>query len=504
MPWPGKLGLSCRYYPFYTRRQIFFESEDYVVKWKKKEGFFERFFGISKNGSTMKIEILAGITTFITIAYILILNPQILADPYVIMGDTAMAEKISNGVFIGTCIGAFIGTILCALYAKVPFAQAPGMGLNAFFAYTVVLGMGYSYNEALVIVFISGIFFIVITAIGLREAIIRSIPDAVKMAITPGIGLFITIIGLKNAGLVVSNNVTLVSMVDFAQWRTDSGNITLICGALVALIGLIVIGVLHAKKVKGSILFGIIAATIFGIPLGVTKLSAFDMNLAAKFRDFTEISLFKMDFSGLFAGENVINTILTVTMLVLSFSLVNMFDSIGTLMGAAKQSGMIDNNGEIIHMKEALMSDAISTAAGAMVGTSTVTTVVESSAGIAAGGKTGMTSLVTALLFLAAIIFAPIVNIVPGSATAPALIFVGILMLGNIKDVDFSDMTNALPAFCTIVFMPFTYSIANGVAVGLIMYCFIKLFTGKKNEIKTLTWIISLIFIFRYAFMTLG
>ena len=355
------------------------------------------------------------------------------------------------------------------------------MGLNAFFAYTVVLGMGYSYNEALVIVFISGIFFIVITAIGLREAIIRSIPDAVKMAITPGIGLFITIIGLKNAGLVVSNNATLVSMVDFAQWRTDSGNITLICGALVALIGLIVIGVLHAKKVKGSILFGIIAATIFGIPLGVTKLSAFDMNLAAKFRDFTEISLFKMDFSGLYAGENVINTILTVTMLVLSFSLVNMFDSIGTLMGAAKQSGMIDNNGEIIHMKEALMSDAISTAAGAMVGISTVTTVVESSAGIAAGGKTGMTSLVTALLFLAAIIFAPIVNIVPGSATAPALIFVGILMLGNIKDVDFSDMTNALPAFCTIVFMPFTYSIANGVAVGLIMYCFIKLFTGKKK-----------------------
>ena len=463
---------------------------------EKKDGFFERFFGISKNGSTMKIEVLAGVTTFITIAYILILNPQILSDPYMIMGDTVMAGKISNGVFIGTCIGAFIGTILCALYAKVPFAQAPGMGLNAFFAYTVVLGMGYSYNEALVIVFISGIFFIVITAVGLREAIIRSIPDAVKMAITPGIGLFITIIGLKNAGLVVGNDATLVSMVDFAQWRSEDGNITLICGALVALIGLIVIGVLHARNVKGSILYGILAATIAGIPLGVTKLSAFDMNIGGKFSDFAEVSFFKMDFAGLFAGENAVSTFLTVFMLVLSFSLVNMFDSIGTLMGAAKQSG--------IHMKEALMSDAISTAAGAMVGTSTVTTVVESSAGIAAGGRTGMTSLVTALLFLGSIIFAPIVSIVPGAATAPALIFVGILMLSNIKDVDFSDMTNALPAFCTVVFMPFTYSIANGVAVGLIMYCFIKLFTGKARDIKALTWIISIVFILRYAFMTLG
>ncbi len=250
----------------------------------------------------MKIEVLAGITTFITIAYILILNPQILADPYVIMGDTVMAGKISNGVFIGTCIGAFIGTILCALYAKVPFAQAPGMGLNAFFAYTVVLAMGYTYNQVLVIVFISGIFFIVITAVGLREAIIRSIPDAVKMAITPGIGLFITIIGLKNSGLVVGNSATLVSMVDFAQWRSEGGDVSLICGALVALIGLIVIGVLNARNVKGSIIIGILVATAAGIPLGVTKLSSFDMNLGAKFSDFAEVSLFKMDFAGLFAG----------------------------------------------------------------------------------------------------------------------------------------------------------------------------------------------------------
>ena len=470
---------------------------------ERKTGFADRFFGISQSHSSVKTEVLAGITTFITIAYILILNPQILSDPYLIIGDAAMAQKIANGVFIGTCIGAFIGTILCALYARVPFAQAPGMGLNAFFAYTVVLGMGYTYGQALVIVFISGIFFIVITAIGLREAIIRSIPDAVKTAITPGIGLFITIIGLKNAGIVISNPATLVSLVDFSKWRSGA-DMVLINGALVALVGLVIMGILHARKVKGSILLGIIAATLIGIPLGITHLSNLDMNLGVKFQDFAEVSFLKMDFAGLFAGTNFVETLFTVTMLVISFSLVNMFDSIGTLLGAAKQSGMIDENGEVIRMKQALMSDAVSTLAGAMVGTSTVTTVVESSAGIAEGGRTGMTSLVTALMFLGAILFAPIVSIVPAAATAPALIFVGILMLGNIRDVDFSDMSNALPAFCTIVFMPFTYSIANGVAFGLITYCLMNLMTGRRREVKALTLMISFVFVVRYAFMTLG
>ena len=470
----------------------------------QKTGCIDRFFQVSQNHSSVRTEVLAGITTFITIAYILILNPQILADPYVIMGDAAMAGKIANGVFIGTCIGAFIGTILCALYARVPFAQAPGMGLNAFFAYTVVLGMGYTYGQALVVVFISGVFFIVITAIGLREAIIRSIPDAVKTAITPGIGLFITIIGLKNAGIVISNPATLVSLVDFSQWKIEGADLALMSSALVALAGLVIMGMLHARKVKGSILLGIVAATLIGIPLGVTHISNLDMNIGMKFRDFAEVSFMKMDFAGLFSGSNTVETIFTVTMLVISFSLVNMFDSIGTLLGAAKQSGMIDENGEVIRMKQALMSDAISTAAGAMVGTSTVTTVVESSAGIAAGGRTGLTSLVTALMFLGAILFAPIVSIVPAAATAPALIFVGILMLGNIRDVDFSDMSNALPAFCTIVFMPFTYSIANGVAFGLITYCLMKLTTGRRQDVKVLTLAISVVFVVRYAFMTLG
>lgn len=470
---------------------------------EKKGNFFDKFFGITQNGSTMRIEILAGLTTFITVAYILLLNPQVLADPFVIMGDADMATKISNGVFIGTCIGGFIGTILCAVYAKVPLAQAPGMGLNAFFAYTVVLGMGYTYNQALAVVFLSGVLFILLTATGLRTKIVRAIPDAVKTAITPGIGLFITIVGLRNSGLVVSNSSTLVAMIDFAQWKNPE-NIDAILAALVSLFGLVVIGVLYARKMKGSILIGIVASTLLGIPLGVTKLSSFDMNLGVKFRDFAEVSLFKLDITGMFEGQDFMEALFAVVMLVLSFSLVNMFDSMGTLLGAGKQSGLVDENGEVLHMTEAMMADAISTAAGALVGTSTVTTVVESSAGIGEGGRTGMTSFTTAVMFLAAIIFAPVVSIIPSAATAPALIFVGIQMLGSIKDVDFTEMTNALPAFCTIVFMPFTYSIANGIAMGLITYCLVKLFSGKKNEVQLLTVIIAVIFIFRYAFMTLG
>lgn len=451
----------------------------------------------------MKIEIIAGITTFITIAYVLILNPIVLSDPYTITGQLDIAERIKNGTFIGTCLGGFIGTILVSLYAKLPLAQATGMGLNAFFAYTVCLGMGYSYWQALVIVFISGLLFIFITVVGLREAIIRSIPKNIIAAMTPGIGLFITIIGLKNSGLVVKNDATLVQFVDFSKWGDPKTDHLKLAGALVAFIGLIIIAVLYAKKVKGAIILGIICATVIGIPFGVTQIHGFDLNLGNKFKDFFEISFMKMDFVGMIKDGNVWSSIFMIFMLVLSFSLVNMFDSIATLFGAAKQSGLLTPDGEIKNMKQALMADAISTAAGAMLGTSTVTTVAESSAGIAAGGKTGMTSFVTAILLLVSIIFAPIVNIIPTVAIAPALVFVGILMLGNIKDVNFTDMTEALPAFCAMVFMPFTYSIANGVGIGLIAYSLIKIATGKFREVKPLTLIISIIFIIRYICMTM-
>lgn len=463
----------------------------------------DRYFHVSKHGSSVGTEMMAGLTTFVTIAYILILNPQILADPFVILGQPELAARIENGVFIGTCLGAFLGTLLCAVYAKVPFAQAPGMGLNAFFAYTVVLGMDYTYGQALCIVFISGALFILITVVGLREAIIRAIPGAVKHAITPGIGLFITIIGLKNAGIIVSNPSTLVAMVDFTQWQNPGADKAAVMAPLVALFGLMVMGVLCAKQVNGYVLIGILSATVLGIPLGVTQLSEFSFSIGDKLKDFAEVSFMAMDFPGLFRGKDPFSALLTVGMLVISFSLVNMFDSIGTLLGAARQGGLVDENGEVLHMKQALMSDAVSTLAGAMVGTSTVTTVVESSSGIAAGGRTGLTSLTTAVLFLGAIFLAPVAAVVPLAAAAPALIFVGILMLSNIRDVDLNDMTNALPGFCTIVFMPFTYSIANGVAMGLITYCLIKTCTGKSREIKPLTWVVALIFVLRYAFMSM-
>lgn len=457
----------------------------------------DKFFGITKSGSTMKTEIMAGITTFVTIAYVLVVNPQII-------GGAAGSDQVANGVFIATCLASFIGTMLCAVYAKVPYVQSAGMGLVSFFAYTVILGMGYTYGQALAIVFISGVICVILTVTGLRMAMVHAIPDCVKSAMTAGIGLFITIIGLKNAGLVVANPATFVSLVDFAQWRVEGADTSVLRGAIVALIGLIVIAVLQIKNVNGNILIGIIVATIVGIPLGVTQLSNFDMNLGQKFADFAEVSFLQMDFAGLIKDGNVVGSIFSVVMLVISFLLVTIFDSLGTLIGAAKQAGLTDKDGNALYMKESMMADSIATVAASMCGISTVATVVECGSGIAAGGKTGMTSFTSAICFLVAIILAPVISIIPSQATAPALIFVGILMMGSIKGVDFDNMENALPAFCTIVFMPFTYSIANGVAFGLITYTLIKLFTGKIKEVKPVCLGIVIIFIIRYAFMTLG
>lgn len=457
----------------------------------------DKFFGITKSGSSVKTEIMAGITTFVTIAYVLVVNPQII-------GGAAGSDQVANGVFIATCLASFIGTMLCGVYAKVPYVQSAGMGLVSFFAYTVILGMGYTYGQALAIVFISGVICVILTVTGLRMAMVHAIPDCVKSAMTAGIGLFITIIGLKNAGLVVANPATFVSLVDFAQWRVEGADTTVLRGAIVALIGLIIIAVLQIKNVNGNILIGIIAGTIVGIPLGVTQLSNFDMNLGQKFADFAEVSFLQMDFAGLIKDGNVVGSIFSVVMLVISFLLVTIFDSLGTLIGAAKQAGLTDKDGNALYMKESMMADSIATVAASMCGISTVATVVECGSGIAAGGKTGLTSVTSAVCFLIAIILAPVISIIPSQATAPALIFVGILMMGSIKGVDFDSMENALPAFCTIVFMPFTYSIANGVAFGLITYTLIKLFTGKIKEVKPVCLAIVIIFIIRYAFMTLG
>lgn len=470
---------------------------------EKQQGLMKNLFGMTSKTSS-RTEIIAGITTFITMAYILIIIPLTISEPYAIMGDGAMAEKVANASFIGTCLAAFVGTFLVSIYAKLPFALAPGMGLSAFLAYTVILGMGYTYNQALVIVFISGILFIFLTAIGLREAIIDAIPTSIKNAMTPGIGLFITIIGLKSAGIIVGNDATLLAMVDFSKWSDPNIDTTLVKSALIAFIGLIIIGVLNYKNIRGSILIGIVITTIIGIPLGLTNIEAFDFNIGVKFKDFFDVSFFNLDFRSLFSGGDIFRNLFTIFMLVISFSLVHMFDSLGTLLGASKQGNMLDENGNVKNLRKTLMSDAIATSIGALIGTSTVTTVVESSAGIAEGGRSGLTSFTTAMLFLLALVFAPFVNIIPLAATAPALIYVGILMMSNIKDVDFSNPTDVIPAFITITFMPFTYSIANGIAMGLISYCLLKAFSGKVKEISPLTAIIAMIFVLRYFCITTG
>lgn len=485
------------------------------------ESGLERFFHLKELKTDVKTEVLAGVTTFVAMAYILFVNPQMLADPFRIMGDNGLADQIQNGVFFATCLVAFFGTFLMAVYAKVPFAQAPGMGLNAFFAYTVILTMGYTYGEALATVFISGILFIVITFVGFREAVVRAIPAAVKNAITPGIGLFLALVGLKNANLVVANGSTFVGMIDFSQWNNPgdaAGMITagsvqypaaqyhqMIAGALVALIGLVVIGALHARKIKGSIIIGIGVATIVGIPFGLTSFHGLNFNFGQMLSDFANVSLFKMDFAGLFKNStNLLQMVFTVIMVVISFSIVDMFDTIGTLLGTAKQANLLDENGEMPGMKKAMMSDALATTVGACLGSSTATTFVESSTGIAEGGRSGLTSLVTSLLFLASIVIAPFIGVIPSAATAPALVFVGVLMMGAVKDLDFSDMSLAVPSFVTIAFMPFTYSIANGIAAGLITFVLIKLLSGKAKEIKPFTVFLCLLFVVRFACMMTG
>lgn len=487
----------------------------------KSAGFLENYFHLKENNTNVKTEVIAGITTFVAMAYILIVNPQMLADPFNIMGQAEYAAQVSNGVFFATCLVAFFGTLLMALYAKLPFAQAPGMGLNAFFAYTVILTMGYTYGEALAVVFISGILFIFITFIGFREAVVRAIPNCVKTAISAGIGLFLALIGLKGSSLVVTNGSTLVGMVDFSLWNSTGdaeGMVTaggvqypvdvyhgMIASAIIALIGLVIIGALHVRKVKGSIIIGIIAATIIGIPFGVTSFHGFSIDVGKQFQDFLDVSLFKLDFAGLFGNStNVFQMIFTILMIVISFSIVDMFDTIGTLLGTAKQAKMLDKNGDMPRMRQAMMSDALATTAGACLGTSTATTYVESTAGVAEGGRTGLTSLVTSILFLCSLVIAPFVGMIPGAATAPALIFVGVLMISSMKELNYTDMSEAIPSFVTVAFMPFTYSIANGIGAGLITYALIKLLSGKAKEIRPFTVVLCLLFVLRFAFMITG
>ena len=469
----------------------------------------EKFFNLSKSGTNVKTEILAGITTFVTMSYIIFVNPNMIGGENV---------AISNGVFFATCLSASIGTLLMGLLAKLPFAQAPGMGLNAFFAFTVMPAMVVlsgnpgltqteQYSMALSIVFMSGILFILITVLGLREAIVRAIPKNVKLAISAGIGFFLAFLGLQSSGLVVSNPATLVGIIDFSQIGNPEAR-PVIMGAILTIIGLILITVLHKLQVKGAILIGIVVIAVLSyIPFfGVSSIpSDFSVDFVSQAKDFFDVSFlsFADGFAPIFEGKNLLATISTLFVLIISFSLVDMFDTIGTLLGTAKKANLLDEDGNMPKMKDALLCDSIATTTGAMLGSSTVTTFVESTAGIGEGGRTGLTSVVTGILFFLAIFTAPFVGLVPAVATAPALIFVGALMLSSIKDVEFDDISEAVPAFLTIALMPLTYSIANGIAFGLISYTLIQIFTGKIKKLNIITVILTVIFIFRFLSMSM-
>lgn len=430
----------------------------------KREGFLERTFKLKENGTDVKTEVLAGITTFMTMAYIIFVNPAILSD----------AGMPFNGVFIATIAGAILGTVMMALLTNYPFALASGMGLNAFFTYSVVIGMGISWQTALGIVFIEGIIFIILSVTPVREMIVNFMPMGLKTGISCGIGLFIAFIGLQNAGIVIADSATLVKMGDIFSGP-----------ALIAILGLIITGILHALKVKGALLIGIVASTVLGLFNGVTPIPQ-GMVALPRMADWNQV-LFQLDLKSAF-NFSMIGVII-------SFLFVDIFDTAGTLIGVSQQAGYLEEDGSLPKADKALLADAIATAGGALFGTSTVTTYVESSAGVAEGGRTGLTGIVVAILFFLSLFFQPLVAIVPGAATAPALIIVGVMMLANIRYIKWDDFTEVLPAFVTMIAMPLTYSISNGIALGFITYPIIKLFTGKGKEVHWLVYTLCALFI---------
>lgn len=427
---------------------------------------FEKFFKLTENKTTVKTEILAGLTTFMTMAYILAVNPEILS-------ATGMDK---NALFTATALSALIGTLVMALVAKLPFALAPGMGLNAFFAFTVVLGMGYSWQFALTAVFLEGIIFLVLTLFNIRELIVNAIPLSMKHAVSAGIGLFIAFIGLQNAGIIVNNDATLVGLGDMGS-----------PAVLIALGGVVLTAVLLAKKVKGALLIGIFAATIAGMPFGVTHMP--DGSLVDIPPSVSPIFM-KFKFEHIFTADMLI--------VLFTFLFVDMFDTVGTLVGVSSKAGMLDKDGRVPRVKQALMADSIGTFCGAILGTSTVTTYVESASGVSEGGRTGLTSLATAALFLIALFFAPLFTMVPSAATAPALILVGFFMMSPVLNIDFENYTESIPAFITIIFMPLTYSIAEGIVFGMLSYVLLKVITGKFKDISPVMVILAILFILKF------
>ena len=469
------------------------------------------FFRLRENQTTVRTEVVAGLTTYFTMAYIIFVNPSILAK----------AGMDYNSVLVATCLAAALGTLLMAFLANYPFAQAPGMGLNAFFTFAVVLQNGFTWQQGLAIVFISGVLFILLTLTGARSAVVEALPRSIRYAIPAGIGLFITLIGFNNAGLVRVNQGPIVDIILSAETLEAGALVEQISRApaqilelasfgspsvLLAGIGLLVIAVLYARQVPGAILLSIVLTTLIGIPLGATPMpdtfSFTDIHLGD--------TLFQLDFAGLFDRDAsatvasatvapVLNVLTTLVVVIISFSLVDLFDTIGTLIGTADKGGFLDKDGRLPRMKRALLADALATTFGALVGTSTVTTYIESNAGVAAGGRTGLTALVVGVLFLLSVFLAPVAGMVPAAATAPALILVGMLMMQSVQRIDFADFENALPAFLTIVLMPFTYSIANGIAAGIIFYVLIKLVRGKAAEVPVALYLMTGLFVVKFV-----
>ena len=452
----------------------------------------EKLFHLKEHRTDVKTEVMAGITTFMTMAYILAVNPNILS----------AAGMDRGAVFTATALSSFIATCLMALLSNYPFVLAPGMGLNAYFAYTVVLGMGYSWEQALVAVFAEGIIFILLSLTNVREAIFNSIPMTLKHAVSVGIGLFIAFIGLQNAKIVVNNDSTLVSMFSFKGSLAD-GSFNYM--GITVLLGVLITAILLVKNVKGGILWGILITWILGIlcqlvGLYVPNPDAGFFSLLPDFSNGISVpsmapTFMKMDFAGVFSLDFVV--------IMFAFLFVDMFDTLGTLIGVASKADMLDKDGKLPKIKGALLSDAVGTTVGAMCGTSTVTTFVESASGVAEGGRTGLTSLVSALLFALSLFLSPIFLAIPSFATAPALIVVGFLMLTSVTKIDFDDLTEALPAFITIIAMPFLYSISEGIALGVISYVIINVCTGKAKDkkISGLMYALAVIFILKYVFL---
>lgn len=430
----------------------------------------ENFFKLKERGTTVGKEVVAGITTFLAMAYILAVNPGILSASGMDFGS----------VFTATAVASAIATLVMAFAANLPVALAPGMGLNAFFTYTVVLGMGCSWQFALTAVLLEGILFIILSLVGVREAIIKSIPASLRKAVAVGIGLFITLIGLANAGIVSSETGTIIGFVNL-----NLSNAT----ALVAVLGLIITIILYVLKVPGSVLIGIAITTIIGIPFGVTTVP----------ENFKAVSLPAAPYFFEFEWSNILT--MKFFIVFFTFLFTDMFDTIGTLMGVTEQAGLTDKNGDIPNAKGALFADAVGTVVGSIFGTSTVTSFVESSAGVASGGRTGLSSVVTSVFFLLALFLSPLFALVPSAATAPALIFVGFLMIKSVAGIDFSDVTEGIPAFITIMVMPFSYSIAKGISWGIIAYVICKVAGKKAKDIPVVTWILAAVFLFDIIFM---